>query len=210
MPVWPTCFWSCWPMPAEAFIRLPAARTPMSFIVTPPSASAPRAASAARSTVSLSGCLPNLVMWIPRIQMSDAMSVPLHGPEAEPDRLGALAVGADREGGQLDLHAQADVVGRRLDVEDVDPHARAVAVHDGGDEGHGDARRGHRHDGERAHLALGRHLDGAELLAAAARAGVAAVEVAGAAPGALLGFEVRAVAQHQVVHQRDLFGHAAP
>ena len=43
---------------------------PMSFIDTPPSLRAPWTASAARSTVSLSGCLPNLVMWIPRIQMS--------------------------------------------------------------------------------------------------------------------------------------------
>ena len=42
----------------------------MSSMVTPASASAPVAASAARSTMSLSGCLPNFVMWIPRIQMS--------------------------------------------------------------------------------------------------------------------------------------------
>ena len=44
--------------------------TPMSAIVTPASASAPLAASAARSTVSLSACLPNLVIRMPRIQMS--------------------------------------------------------------------------------------------------------------------------------------------
>ena len=74
MPVWPSCFCSCWPMPALACIRLPAAMTPMSFMVTPPSARAPRTASEARSTRSWSGCLPNLVMWIPRIhRSSDAM-----------------------------------------------------------------------------------------------------------------------------------------
>jgi hypothetical protein len=43
-------------------MRLPAANTPMSRIETPPSASAPSAASAARSTVSRSGCFPNFVM----------------------------------------------------------------------------------------------------------------------------------------------------
>ena len=69
MPVWPTCFWICWPMPPEP-IRLPAAMTPMSAMVTPPSASAAITASDARSTTSWSVCLPNLVMLIPRIQMS--------------------------------------------------------------------------------------------------------------------------------------------
>ena len=51
-------------------IRLPAASTPMSAIVTPPSFKAAIVASAARSKVSLSGCLPNLVMAIPRIHTS--------------------------------------------------------------------------------------------------------------------------------------------
>ena len=60
----------------------------------------PCAASAARSTVSLSGCLPNFVMWIPRIQMSSlrhgrSPSVSA-GLEAEADGLGAVVVGADR------------------------------------------------------------------------------------------------------------------
>src|ERR687891_434403 len=127
MPVWPTCFWICWPMPPGPPMRLPAANTPMSRIVTPPSASAPIAASAARSTVSLSGCLPNLVMWIPRIQTSSfAMSL----------RLSAL------DG---------------LDVDHVGAHRRPVAVDEPSDEGHRDAGRGQRHDGERPQLALRRH-----------------------------------------------------
>ena len=63
-------------------MRLPAATTPMSCMVTPPSARAPRAASAARSTVSLSGCLPNLVMVIPRIQMSSALAMISSPPRA--------------------------------------------------------------------------------------------------------------------------------
>ena len=74
MPVWPSCFCTCWPMPALDCIRLPAPMIPMSFMVTPPSARAPSTASEARSTRSWSGCLPNLVMWIPRIhRSSDAM-----------------------------------------------------------------------------------------------------------------------------------------
>ena len=73
----------------------------MSFIVTPPSASAASAASEARSTVSLSGCLPNLVMLIPRIQMSSLIAAPvvqsscLGGFEAEADGFGAVVVGAE-------------------------------------------------------------------------------------------------------------------
>src|SRR5947209_13932183 len=111
MPVWPICFWSIWPMGAPAPIRLPAASTPMSFIVTPASDSAPIAASAARSTVSLSGCLPNLVIWIPRIHTSSAAILSLllslqlvDGLEAEADGLGAFLVVADRERGQAHLH----------------------------------------------------------------------------------------------------------
>src|SRR5262245_29118450 len=125
MPVWPICFCSCWPMPALAAMRLPAARTPMSFIVTPPSARAASAASAARSTVSLSGRLPNLVMLMPRIQTSSAIAVGLQGCEPEADGLGAGAVGADRERGELDLHAQAHVLGVGLDADHVAPHAGA-------------------------------------------------------------------------------------
>ena len=62
MPVWPICFCSAWPIPSPPPIRLPAASTPISFIVTPASLNAACAASAARSTVSRSGCFPNFVM----------------------------------------------------------------------------------------------------------------------------------------------------
>src|SRR4029450_940976 len=161
MPVWPTCFWICWPMPAALPIRLPAASTPMSAMVTPPSARAAMAASAARSTVSWSGCLPKRVMWIPRIQTSSAMGGLLRG-EPEADRLGAGAVDADRERGQRHLHAQLHVVGGGLDAHDVASHAGAVAVDGGGHDRHRDPRRRHTHDRERPHLALGGNRHGAE------------------------------------------------
>jgi hypothetical protein len=51
-------------------MRFPAAKIPISAIVTPASANAAIAASDPRSTMSLSECLPNLVIAIPRIQMS--------------------------------------------------------------------------------------------------------------------------------------------
>src|SRR5690606_10866274 len=138
MPVWPICFCSCWPMPAAASIRLPAASTPMSRIVTPASARAASAASDARSTASLSGCLPNLVMVIPRIQMSSAMVGPsvLDGLEAEADGLGAVVVGADHIGGQPHLHPELHVLGVGFGVDHVAPHAGPVAVDDTGHEGH--------------------------------------------------------------------------
>src|SRR3954453_10828950 len=93
-------------------IRLPAASTPICLIETPPSFSAPSAASAARSTVSLSGYLPNLVMWIPRIQTLSAISSPLGSDrfEAEADSFGAVVVSADRVRRELHLHAEVNVI----------------------------------------------------------------------------------------------------
>src|SRR5712672_1817079 len=102
----------------------------MSDMVRPASESAPVAASAARSTVSRSGCLPNLVIRMPRIQIS-SLALIVAAPssvgdswsgrrlEAEADRLGALGVGADRVGGQAHLHPVADVLGIGLDVDEV-------------------------------------------------------------------------------------------
>src|SRR5262249_59005954 len=104
-------------------MRLPAASTCMSLIFTPPSASAPRAAWAARSTVSLSGCLPNFVIEMPRIHTSSDTGR-LQWLESEANGLGAFAVGRDRKGRQPDLHPQPDVLRVRLDVHDVAPHAR--------------------------------------------------------------------------------------
>src|SRR3954470_18303815 len=172
-------------------MRLPAASTPMSFIVTPPSFSAARAASAPRSTMSLSGYLPNLVMWIPRIQTSSAIRCSLGDrAEAVAHGFGALGINTNRGGRELDLHAEADVLGRRLDVDDVAAHARAVAVDDGRDERHRNAGRGHRHDRERLDDAarLDRHL--LPLVVLTAGAGVAAVEEASPALRALVGHEV--------------------
>src|SRR4026209_2741070 len=114
-------------MPALAFIRLPAASAPMSFRVTPPSARAAMAASAARSTVSRSGCFPNFVMLIPRIQMSSLMSG-LQGLKAEADGLGAVVVGAHHVGGELHLHPERDVLGVGLGVDHVAADAGAIAV----------------------------------------------------------------------------------
>src|SRR5918997_5042541 len=184
MPVCPICFWSCWPIPALAPMRLPAASTPICCMVTPPSASAPMAASEARSTGSLSGCFPNLVIVIPRIQTSSAMwrfSCSGEGLEAVADGLGARFVGADGGGGEPDLHPELDVLGVGLDVHEVAPHARPVAVDDRSHEGHRHAGGGEGHDGERAHLARRRHRRVLERRAAARRTGVAPVEEAGSA-----------------------------
>src|SRR5688572_12776051 len=123
MPVWPTCFWSIWPRwPPPVGMRLPAARIPMSFMEmpSPASAMAARVASEARSTVSLSGCFPNLVIEMPRMKTSSAaMSVLLQGFEAEADGLGAVVVGADQVRGELHLHAELHVLGVGLGVDHV-------------------------------------------------------------------------------------------
>src|SRR5688572_9831011 len=172
MPVWPICFCSIWPMGAPAPMRLPAARMPMSFMVTPPSASAAMAASAARSTVSRSGCLPNFVMRMPRMKMSSLMSG-LQGLEAEADGLGAVVVGADREGGQLDLHPEGHVLGIGVGVDHVAADAGAVAVDDPGHERHRHAGGGEGHDREGLQLALGGDRRVLELRSEARGAGVA-------------------------------------
>src|SRR5688500_5572897 len=154
MPVWPICFCSIWPMGAPAPMRLPAARMPMSRMVTPPSARAAMAASAARSTVSRSGCLPNFVMLMPRMKMSSLIASRSQGLVAEADGLGAVVVGSHHVGGQLDLHAERHVLGIGLGVDHVAADARAVTVDDPGHEGHGHARRREGDDGERLQLAL--------------------------------------------------------
>src|SRR4051812_31081271 len=100
---------------------------PMSFIVTPPSASALRVASAARSMASLSVCLPNLVIEIPRIHTSSDIAC-LQGFEAEANCLCAFTVARHRERRQPHLHAEVQMIGVGLHVDDVAPHAGAVAV----------------------------------------------------------------------------------
>ena len=79
IPVCPICFCNCWPIPAPAFIRFPTPSTPTSEREIPASFSAIRLASAARSTTSLSGCLPNLVILDPIIQIvSDPIFLPIY------------------------------------------------------------------------------------------------------------------------------------
>src|SRR5438874_7968292 len=99
--------------------RLPNVRMPMSFMLTPASVSADRVASDARSRASLSGCLPNLVMLMPRIHALSAMCLLLlqyaggsaDGLVGEADGLDAVVVGSDRERGEPQLHAEAEVLG---------------------------------------------------------------------------------------------------
>src|SRR5580704_14092492 len=190
MPVWPSCFCTIWPVGAMAIMRLPAPMMPMSFIVTPASVSAPCTASDARSTMSLSGCLPNFVMSMPRIQSSseaDAIVLTSQWFKAEADRLGAFFVCADHLGGQAHLHARGHVLGVGGHVDEVPPHARALAVDHRRHVRHRDARGGEGDDGERPHLAGGRDVRRLELGVPARGAGVAPVEETGAAPGALVG-----------------------
>src|SRR6516165_3956076 len=112
----------------------------MSLIDTWASPSAFMAASAARSTVSRSGCLPNLVMWMPRIQMSSlAMSVTFHRFEAEADGFGALIVSPHHIRRQADFHSRVHMLGVGSHVDDVAADARPVAVDHPGHERHRDA-----------------------------------------------------------------------
>src|ERR1700677_2477062 len=213
MPVCPSCFCTTCPMGSAPPMRLPAPMMPMSFMVTPPSASAPWTACEARSVVSRSGCFPNLVMWIPRTHTSsdaDAIVLTSQGFETEADCLGAVVVGADHVGRQADLHAQRHVFGIGCHVDEIGLHAGAVAVDDSGHVGHGDPRGGEGDDGESPHLAARRDIGLLEICALAGRAGVAAIEEAGAARGALVRHQMRVVSQLQVVDQRDLLRHHAP
>src|SRR5579875_2765073 len=185
--------------------------TPTSRIVTPPSANAPKTASEARSTVSLSGCFPNLVMWIPRTQMSSAaMRHPFQWFEPEADRLGTLRVDPDDRGCQANLHPNRDVLGVGRDVDHVGPNAGATTVDQRGNVRDRDARRCHRDDGERPHLTGGVHLDVVEANPAAGRAGVPPVEEPGRAGVALVRHQVGRRPQPQVVDEGDLLGHAPP
>src|ERR1700735_5198921 len=191
--------------------------TPMSAIVTPASASAPVAASAARSTVSLSGCLPNLVIRIPRIQMSSLALIvtPLSGSgssvrgfEAEADRLGARRVGADRISGQPHFHPVTNVLRIGFDIDKIGAHLGAVAVDHRRDERGGNAGCGKRDDGERSQRALGRNGNGCEFGRETTGARIAPIEESGAAVCAFLRDEVGiAVIEHQIVDQWDLTRH---
>src|SRR4051794_15428715 len=114
---------------------------------------------------SLMACAPSAVSAADRL-------------EAETDGLDTVVVGAERVGGQLHLHTQADVLGIRVDVDDVAASAGPVEVDDRGHERDLHTGSGERDDGERLDLAVGRDVDTLEVGPAAVRAGVPAIEVA--------------------------------
>src|SRR5579862_4534020 len=223
MPVWPICFWSRWPSMAEASMRQPTASTPMSAIPAPASSRAPRAASLARSTVSLSGYRPNFVMAVPMIHTVSATVAPCPrgcsaatavargsgGGEGEGDRLGPLLVPAAGEGREPHLHAEIDLLGLRARLDQVGlHHAATVELDDAGDVGDRDRRSGPIDDREGPERpGLGQVLLG-ELPLPAPRAGVAAVEEEGAAGGAGVGDEVRIGVEDEIVDDRDALGGA--
>src|SRR6478609_3040795 len=212
MPVWPICFCSCCPIPPAAPMRLPAASTPMSRIDTPPSANAAIAASDARSTVSLSGCMPNFVIWIPRIQTSSpAITSPLSdGFEPEPNRLDTLTINTHRLRCQLDLHPERHVLRIGLHVDHVASHTGTATIHQCGHERHRHPGRGKRHDRERSQLALGRHIDLFEVCGTTSGARIAPIEEPCSTRRTLMGDEMRLIPQYQVVHQRNLTRHDTP
>src|SRR6476646_8782050 len=161
MPVCPICFWSCWPTPACALKRLPAPSTPMSWMVTPASVSAPFADSLARSMRSFSPWRPNFVMYAPRIQTLSVESLisGLTWFEGERDGFGAVVVGARDERRHADGHAELHVLGIGRHVLEVALHRTAAVEVD--QRRH--VRRGHAghravHDRERAELPAGRQL----------------------------------------------------
>src|SRR6266480_6396079 len=151
-------------------IRFPAARMFICFMLTPASPSAPRAASDARSTESLSGCLPNFVMWMPRIQTSSLIAVLSDQAvssgrfEAEANGLGPRFVGTEGERGEPELHSEAHVLWIGVGVDHVAAHARAVAVDHAGHERNRYPRGSQRDDREGLELALGRNVDVSEVL----------------------------------------------
>ena len=111
IPVCPICFCNCWPIPAPAFIRFPTPSTPTSEREIPASFSASRLASAARSTTSLSGCLPNLVILDPIIQIvSDPIfSSYLYWFKAESYCFRTFTIFSHRIRHQLNLHPQSHI-----------------------------------------------------------------------------------------------------
>src|SRR5205814_329489 len=119
-------------------------------------------------------------------------------------------VGSDGEGRQPHLHSEADMVGVGFDVDQVRPHARSAAIHDGGNEWDGDARRREGHNREGPHLALCGDVDRLEFGPLAPGARVATVEVAGPTRGALVRRQMRLITQLQILDERYLIRHHSP
>src|SRR6185437_7377992 len=93
------------------------------------------------------------------------------GFEAVAEGDGAGGVLADLVRCELYLHPERDVLGIGRRVDDVAPHAGAVAVDDGGHEGDVDALGGEAHDREGADRTGRRDVDLAELRTTARGAG---------------------------------------
>ena len=193
----------------------------MSFIVTPPSARAPMAASAARSTMSLSGCLPNFVMWMPRIQMSSLA----HAWCSVLDDARAVAWPVRSRSRWLRCRCRpspSEYVARRTFMPSVTcsgsgstlmmlPRTLVPSQSTTADtNGTGMPGAANGDDRERAHVAVGRHVDLRELGAEARRRRRCGGRRT-CAPQLVhwCRHEVRAVAEHQVVDERDLFAHRA-
>ena len=139
----------------------------MSFIVTPRVRQRRRAASAARSTVSWSGCLPNFVILMPEDPESSPWpcASAFRGSKAEADGLGAVSRRFRRVRGKPHLHPErARARGRASMLIDVAAHAGAAAVdHRPATNGTGMPGAANGDDRERPQLALGRDVDRAEL-----------------------------------------------
>ena len=125
----------------------------MSFIVTPPSASAAMRGLGGEVDGVLVGVLAELGHVDPEdpdvvssCRSSSVCRLRFRSCrlEAEADGLGAVVVGAERVRRQADLHAERTCSGSGSTLIDVAAHARAVAVDDRRHERHRDARRGER------------------------------------------------------------------
>ena len=197
----------------------------MSFMEmpSPASARAPDTAAAPRSTTSLSGYLPNLVMWIPRIQTSSLIGRSARRCLAGGVRRGLSSVRAgskpkpmastpwssapseyvaSRTGMPVETWSGSGSTLIRFPRTGVPSQSMTADTNGVGMPGAAWAT-----IVKVVTVPSGDDLDLVELGAEASRAGVAAVEVAGAAAGAFLGHEVGLIAQHQVVHEGDLFAH---
>ena len=197
MPVWPSCFCSIWPMPAPAPMRSPAAEMPMSFMVTPASASAPERGLGRKVHNVLVGVLAELRHVDARgsrvFSDADAIVLDLTSRfEAEANCLGAFLVRTDQYVASLTFMPVLHVfgVGGQLITfpRTLVPSQSMTAGH----EGHRNAGRGEGHDGERRSSPSVGDVCRRELRASARGAGVAAVEEPGAAGGAFVGHQVRA------------------
>ena len=126
--------------------------------------------------------------------------------EAKVDRFDAFFVLPDREGCELDRHAELYMVSRCLDVHDVGSDTRATTVDDRRDKRHLDPGGREGHDREGSHYALGRDVDRLEVRTGTARAGVPAIKEARTTGCALVGDEMGGFTKNEVVDEGNWFG----